>query len=90
MFLSSLLPVHSYLPTSRWKLHSLAAELRYTLTGSMRDVEVELDGERLLLTGYVASESIRRDLCQLAQDMAFDVPVICMVAVVAEPGLRLV
>lgn len=90
MFLSSSFAAPSYLPTSRWKLHSFAAELRYLLSDSMSGVDVEQDGECLVLTGHVASEPVRKELCKLAHELAFGVPVLCMVAVLAKPGLTLV
>lgn len=90
MFLSSSQTTASYFPTSCWKLHSLAAELRYALCGSVREVEVEQDGRYVVLSGYVRSEEARTEVCRLAHELAFGVPVMCMVVVMAEASAVLI
>ncbi|WP_137133176.1 BON domain-containing protein [Rhizobium sp. FKY42] len=84
MFLSSSLSVPSFFSTSCWKLHSLAAELRYALSGQFDEVTITQDGRHIVLTGYVASEELRGEVCRLAHELASGVPVLCMLAVLTE------
>ncbi|MBB4145059.1 hypothetical protein [Rhizobium rhizoryzae] len=89
MFLSSSLSVPSFFSTSCWKLHSLAAELRYSLSGQFEEVEIAQDGQHIVLTGYVASEDLRREVCHMAHELAAGVPVLCMLAVLTETNMIL-
>ncbi|MCJ8507842.1 hypothetical protein MUU53_07935 [Rhizobium lemnae] len=67
--------------------YSLAAELRYALSGQFEEVEIAQDGQHIVLTGYVASEDLRREVCRMAHELAAGVPVLCMLAVLAETSM---